>query len=117
MKDVFPKYIKWFFPILFIGYFCCVSLFEHAHVVNGVIVVHSHASKNTPFKLPHQHQSNAEIQKFHFLSHFNAPDGAVCTLTIYFAHYFLGNITVPLVLPDYLSLAEATHFLRGPPVA
>lgn len=116
MKEIFQKYLKWFFPILFIGYFCSVSLFEHAHIVDGVIVVHSHAAENSPFGLPHQHQSDAEIQKFHFLSHYNALDGSVRVLTVFFTPYFLRNITVPLAITAYFGPGEEVCFLRGPPV-
>ena len=37
--------LKWFLPLLFIAYLGGITLFTHSHVVNGVIIVHSH-----PFK-------------------------------------------------------------------
>ena len=37
--------MKCFLPLLFIAYLGGITLFTHSHVVNGVIIVHSH-----PFK-------------------------------------------------------------------
>lgn len=42
--------MKFFLPLLFLTYWGGISLFNHSHVVNGVIIVHSH-----PFKANHQH--------------------------------------------------------------
>ncbi|RGY78641.1 hypothetical protein DXA23_16785 [Phocaeicola vulgatus] len=36
--------------LVFASYWCGITLFTHSHVVNGVIVVHSH-----PFKAGHTH--------------------------------------------------------------
>ena len=48
--------MKYFLPLLFLAYWGGVTLFTHSHVVNGVIIVHSH-----PFKTGHQHtESQAE---------------------------------------------------------
>lgn len=70
MKKEICNYMKWLFPLLFVGYFACISLFEHAHIVDGVIVVHSHATPGGNAAVPHQHRSQSEIFQFHFLSHF-----------------------------------------------
>lgn len=42
--------MKCFLPLLFIAYLGGITLFTHSHVVNGVIIVHSH-----PFKGQHEH--------------------------------------------------------------
>lgn len=42
------RIMKYFLPLLFLTYWGGVTLFTHSHVVNGVIIVHSH-----PFKTGH----------------------------------------------------------------
>ena len=45
--------MKWFLPLLFIAYLGGITLFTHSHVVNGVIISHSH-----PFKGEHEHSED-----------------------------------------------------------
>lgn len=56
--------LKWFLPLLFIAYLGGITLFTHSHVVNGVIIVHSH-----PFKGEHQH-TETQVETIFFLSSF-----------------------------------------------
>lgn len=70
--------MKWFLPLLFITYLGGITLFTHSHVVNGVIIVHSH-----PFKGEHQH---AEVQ---------------------FETIFYLSAIVSSALPELLSVASA----------
>ena len=58
--------LKWFLPLLFIAYLGGITLFTHSHVVNGVIIVHSH-----PFKGEHSH-TEAQVETIFFLSSFVA---------------------------------------------
>lgn len=53
-----------FFPLLFIFYLGNITLFTHFHVVNGVVIVHSHPSKKS-----HQH-SPQEYKTIFILSNF-----------------------------------------------
>ena len=61
------KITKWFLPVLFIIYTAGITLFTHSHVVNGVIIVHSH-----PFKGEHQH-TELELETVFYLSSFISP--------------------------------------------
>ena len=56
--------LKWFLPLLFIAYLGGITLFTHSHVVNGVIIVHSH-----PFKGEHEH-TETQVETIFFLSSF-----------------------------------------------
>lgn len=58
--------MKYFLPLLFLTYWGGVTLFTHSHVVNGVIMVHSH-----PFKAGHQHTSG-QAETILFLDHYEA---------------------------------------------
>lgn len=101
--------MKWFLPLLFIAYLGGITLFTHSHVVNGVIISHSH-----PFKGEHEH-SEDEAETIFFLSSFFSP-----SLTISFA-----TAPVLLVLLCVLSVLSTedvkcrnsykTISLRAPP--
>ena len=54
-------------PLVFILYWGGITLFAHSHVVNGVIIVHSH-----PFKAGHQH-TPSEAETILFLDHYAMP--------------------------------------------
>ncbi len=48
--------------ILFALYWCGITLFTHSHVVNGVVVVHSH-----PYNTEHTH-TQAQFETIFYLS-------------------------------------------------
>ena len=48
--------------LVFASYWCGITLFTHSHVVNGVIVVHSH-----PFKAGHTH-TDTQLETIFYLS-------------------------------------------------
>ena len=62
MKRLYLSILKWFLPVLFISYMAGITLFTHSHVVNGVIVVHSH-----PFKAGHTH-TDTQLETIFYLS-------------------------------------------------
>ena len=101
--------MKWLLPLLFIAYWGGITLFTHSHVVNGVIISHSH-----PFKGEHEH-SEVEVETIFFLSAFFSP-----SLTISYA-----AAPVFLFLMNVLSVLSTEHVkcrnsyktisLRAPP--
>lgn len=58
------KIMRLFLPLLFIIYLGGITLFTHSHVVNGVIIVHSH-----PFKGAHEH-TEVQLETIFYLSSF-----------------------------------------------
>ena len=56
--------MKCFLPLLFIAYLGGITLFTHSHVVNGVIIVHSH-----PFKGQHEH-TEVQLEPIFYLASF-----------------------------------------------
>lgn len=58
-KESITRFLKLSLLFIFIGYYSSTTLFYHAHIVNGEVVVHSHFYKpdsdnKTPFK-SHSH--------------------------------------------------------------
>ena len=56
--------MKYILPLLFIAYLGGITLFTHSHVVNGVIIVHSH-----PFKGQHEH-TEVQLETIFYLASF-----------------------------------------------
>lgn len=63
-KKKINSIIRLFLPLLFVFYLGGIMMFTHSHVVNGVIVVHSH-----PGKVEHTHTAG-QLETIFFLSHF-----------------------------------------------
>ncbi|AVM52625.1 hypothetical protein JN06_00645 [Bacteroides zoogleoformans] len=101
--------MKWFLPLLFIAYWGGITLFTHSHVVNGVIISHSH-----PFKGEHEH-SAVEVETIFFLSAFLSP---VLTLSYAAAPVFLFLMYVLRVLSTERVKCRNSYntiSLRAPP--
>lgn len=61
LKNKISVFLKYLLLILFVSYYSGITLFYHAHLVNGEIIVHSHPfvnskNKQSPFQ-PHSHSS------------------------------------------------------------
>ncbi|MBU1012261.1 MAG: hypothetical protein KKG99_04595 [Bacteroidetes bacterium] len=59
MKIKSILFFKYFFFVLFIGYYASITLFTHTHIQNGVTIVHSHPFSNGTEKNPVKHQHTA----------------------------------------------------------
>ncbi len=63
LKQLNKKVMGYFLLILFMGYFSSITFFSHTHIVDGVVIVHSHPYKaksgNVPFN--HNHSKNGFI--------------------------------------------------------
>ena len=58
---------------LFITYYAMVAAFTHVHIVNGVMIVHSH-----PFSSPHEH-SSSQAMVLHFMTTFQSLEAEIST--------------------------------------
>lgn len=109
MKKHLIHILKLFLPLIFIAYLGGITLFTHSHVVNGVIIVHSH-----PFKGEHQH-TEVELETIFFLSSF-AASGSLFTpssTTVFWA--LLCLLAVPAVERIKLIRTGCGMYLRAPP--
>jgi len=116
LKNLSINISKYFFLLLFLGFFGSITLFRHAHVVDGITIVHSHPFKNDKSGNPsHNHSSNG-YQLIHLLANF--------ALIILLSHVIAG-IDLPLIgkASFYLyNFLQSKYFyfsnpLRGPPSA
>ena len=102
--------LKWFLPLLFIAYLGGITLFTHSHVVNGVIIVHSH-----PFKGEHSH-TEAQVETIFFLSSFVASSLPAILFVASALLVLLRVLSVPAVEHIKCVLVRCGISLRAPPV-
>ena len=76
-------------PLLFTLYLGNIIFCSHTHVVNGVVIVHSH-----PFKNSHHSHTEAELETVFFLTHFTSTGSYVAFI-------------LPLFIPVVLCLLTA----------
>ena len=105
---------KYFFLFLFLGFFGSTTFFNHAHVVDGITIVHSHPFKSDKSGNPiHSHTSNG-YQLIHLLVKYTAT--AFFTLISINAHLFLLDKFSIKFYDQFLSQPYyISNLLRGPP--
>jgi len=117
MKQLYLKYLKILFPVLFIAYLGGIISFTHVHVVNGITIVHSHPfSTNGDVPVDHQH-TGTELQLLHQISTILQADNAVSFTNI---TTFLPAVRVLLSKPIkqyHLLPQKDSNQLRAPPLA
>lgn len=70
-KDKISILFRFLLITLFIGYYSSITLFFHTHMVNGVVIVHSHPFNNSnnnqnPFQ-SHSHSSASYVVVDHLM--------------------------------------------------
>jgi hypothetical protein len=110
------SYSGWgvFFLFLFLGYFVSVTFFDHAHIVDGITVVHSHPYKKSPDGKPiHDHDKN-EYFLIHILNHFSLEVISFLSLGGLFMILLLNLFTVRTDSFRY-QISPDQNYRRGPP--
>lgn len=96
---------------VFMAYYAIISVYAHVHVVNGVMVVHSH-----PFKDKHSHPTGQTLV-LHYLTHFNSleagPAVEIEAPDVKLIHASYSEYVVAHATPDY----NSGIYLRAPPVS
>ncbi len=106
---------KYFFLLLFLGFFGSTTFFNHSHIVNGITIVHSHPYKSAKNGVAEHSHSGSGFLLVHFLSNIIA--------TVSFA---LISFAILLILKEKLSTIfnnsslckplYNSNLLRGPPM-
>jgi len=105
---------KYFFLLLFLGFFGSLTFFNHAHVVYGVTIVHSHPFKSDKNGIPtHNHTSNGYLL-IHLLANFT-----VTAILILILINPIPNILYKIIIKVHSGIFNLTYLLsyllRGPP--
>lgn len=94
---------------LFAAYYATTALFTHVHVVNGVMLVHSH-----PFSHSHSH-SDGQTLALHFLSTFSSLEPGHTEVETPDLHLLY---SLPYIKNTFHAVCCCTEgmYLRAPPV-
>lgn len=102
--------LSFFLLTLFVSYQVSITVFTHVHYVNGVMVVHSHPSKDK-----HHTHTSSQIVVISQLSHFHTPKiEAVCEQVI--DRPLLYYLTYIYRVPSVEGIHLKNLTLRAPPV-
>jgi hypothetical protein len=112
-KNSLNNIFKYFFLALFLGYFGSITFFNHAHIIDGSAIVHSHPYKSDNNGNPtHNHTQNGYLL-IHLLKNFNA------AITIIFVLNQFPDLSVRLKFETYdrfpSPVLVSSNPLRGPP--
>lgn len=119
MKEKLNQTIRYFLPILFAVYAGLVISFTHVHIINGVIIVHSHVqwgdNESDPQDNPH---SDSELVLYNQLSSIITTYLDTSTIdlgepvrAVGVVHFFCDNLIA------LISEVGSSNHLRAPPVA
>lgn len=102
-------FFRFFFPLIFLLYFGGITLFNHTHVVNGIIIVHSH-----PFSGEHNH-SEKSLETIFFLSVLQSfgDDESPFTPVLWLS--LIGIILIPILCDKSKAIIHGVISLRAPP--
>ena len=103
--------LQFFFPLLFVMYSVGNILFTHSHVVDGVVIVHSH-----PGKTGHSH-SQQGLQTIFNLTHYAAFDRVVPQFLLTPLLIFLAALLPPALPAKCVADRSQANGLRAPPAA
>ena len=103
------KYSAFILMMLFCCYYLGISMFSHAHIVNGASVVHSHFGGGSD----HNHSEN-QYALIDLLSDFQS-ENPVLFGHIEAPYFLLSESIIIRNTPAYISGVPVTHSLRGPP--
>ena len=117
LKLIYKKLPGYFLLTLFCGYFASITFFSHAHIADGVTIVHSHPYKSHSGNIPFNHNHSKEGFLFiQFISHFKATAPIIfCGIAIF------GKIlNIRILVPEtnlYFSLYPYSPFLPRAPTS
>ena len=104
------SYAAVFLLLLFSCYYSSISMFSHAHIVNGTSVQHSHLGGGAS----HDH-SDSQYGLIEILSNFQAESASVFYQAVSHLYLSESDICTEYLAPSHLSEVNSVHSLRGPP--
>ena len=100
------------FFFLFATYWCGINCFPHSHVVNGVVIVHSH-----PFEDEDHTHTDIQYETIFYLTHFFSIECATFHFESLVRFALLLTPFFVWYCPVVLQCKQSRHGLRAPPFA
>jgi hypothetical protein len=114
IKKVFLNISRYFFLLLFLGFFVSMNFFNHVHLVDGNTIVHSHPYKKSPAGTPMHNHSPEGYLLIHFLSEVAAVSiAALIIIRLFLILLYRYRISESVVISFQKFLNP--NYLRGPP--
>jgi hypothetical protein len=105
---------KYVFLLLFLLFFGSVTFFNHAHVVDGITVIHSHPFRSDNSGNPMHDHTTSGYQLIHLLVTL-INTAVVFLIVFYFLPVFIGKIADKYFDRVVIKTFFIQHPLRGPP--
>ena len=114
MKNRYDKIYRFSLLIIFIGFMGCNMFFNHTHISDGNIIVHSHPFKADKDGKPLHNHVNYSYMLIHMLNNFITNTSPFILLAPLFL-YLYGELT-GIIKEFHLSGSRVHPYnLRGPP--
>ena len=114
LKKLSINISTYFFLLLFLGFYGSITLINHAHIVDGITIVHSHPFKTGKNGVPNHNHTPTGFLLIHLLMNITAP--AVFSLIA--INFFL-NLLSKFSIKFYNRFLSQSYLilnpLRGPP--
>lgn len=110
IKPTYRESIATLLLLLFVGFFVSISFFKHKHVIDGVLIVHSHPFSSTE----HHTHSTDTASLIQQLSHFESKSAAFASLALA-SFIFIRFVTAATASQQLLLGSRLRHFSRPPP--
>jgi len=114
LKKCIFNIARYFFLILFLGFFGSNTFFDHTHIYDGNIIVHSHPYKHDLDGKPINGHNDSNYLLIYLLNNFLVPLGLALTLiSIILVLYW--EIIGRAINNQISRLCKSSFLLRGPP--
>jgi hypothetical protein len=108
------KISRYFFLIIFLGFFGSNTFFDHTHLYDGNLIVHSHPFKADPDGKPYHGHKDAGYLLINFLN--NIISDIVITISLISVFLFTSGDSLSVTIISFRArLDKALVLLRGPP--
>lgn len=114
LKKLSINISKYLSLVLFLGFFGSITFFNHAHIVNGITIVHSHPFKSDKNGIPtHNHTTNGYLI-IHLMMNYTAT-ASFALIAINSILNLLGKILIKYYNSNLSQSYLVFNPLRGPP--
>jgi hypothetical protein len=115
LKKCCKNISRYFFLALFLGFFGSTTFFDHTHIYDGNVIVHSHPFKHGKDGKP-MHSHNDSGYLLVYLLHNYIANIALNLSLASIILFLAGEITARTINNIPLKVRKSPFFLRGPPV-
>jgi len=114
LKKLGIKFFRYFFLALFLGFFSSNTFFDHTHICDGNIIVHSHPFRHDRDGKPLHSHTDSEYLLIHLLNNYIA-NGVFSIFLLSTVLVLLREINKATIKKFPTGVRYSLNLLRGPP--